>query len=95
MSRRSRSPSGKTLAPQAKRQAVMKMRKELTISERRACGLVGLARTTLRRVVVEAPATAALKVRIIDLAYARRRFGYRRTHDLLRRRSIGCTGRLR
>ena len=40
---------GKTLAPQAKRQAVMKMRQELTISERRACGLVGLARTTLRR----------------------------------------------
>ena len=39
---------GKTLAPQAKRQAVMKMRQGLRISERRACGLVGLARTTLR-----------------------------------------------
>jgi len=66
----------------------MKMRQELTISERRACGLVGLARTTLRRVVVEAPATAALKVRIIDLAYARRRFGYRRIQDLLRREGV-------
>jgi len=52
----------------------MKLRHELTISERRASGLVGLARTTLRRVVVEAPETTALKVRIIDLAHARRRF---------------------
>jgi putative transposase len=65
----------------------MTMRQELTISERRACGLVGLARTTLRR-VVEAPETTALKVRIIDLAYARRRFGYRRIHDLLRREGV-------
>ena len=44
---------GKALAPQAKRQAVLKMRQELTISERRACGLVGLSRTTLRRVLAE------------------------------------------
>lgn len=64
------------------------MRRGLTISERRACGLVGLARTTLRRAVVEAPETTALKVRIIDLAYARRRFGYRRIHDLLRREGV-------
>lgn len=64
------------------------MRQELTISERRACGLVGLARTTLRRVVVEAPETTALQARIIDLAYPRRRFGYRRIHDLLRREGV-------
>ena len=66
----------------------MKMRQELTISERRACGLVGLARTTLRRVLVEAPDAASLKTRIIDLAHARRRFGYRRIHDLLRREGV-------
>ena len=66
----------------------MKMRRELMISERRACGLVGLARTTLRRVVVEEPATASLRARIIDLAHARRRFGYRRIHDLLRREGV-------
>jgi putative transposase len=64
------------------------MRQELTISERRACGLVGLARTTLRRVVVETSATTSLKARIIDLAHARRRFGYRRIHDLLRREGV-------
>jgi putative transposase len=66
----------------------MKMRQGLTISERRACGLVGLARTTLQRVVVEHPATASLRTRIIDLAHARRRFGYRRIHDLLRREGV-------
>jgi len=66
----------------------MKMRQELTISERHACGLVGLARTTLRRVVVEPTATSALRARIIDLAHARRRFGYRRIHDLLRREGV-------
>ena len=31
----------------------MKMRQELEISERRACGLIGIARTTVRRVVCE------------------------------------------
>lgn len=64
------------------------MRQELTISERRACGLVGLARTTLRRAVVEPAATTWLRTRIIDLAHARRRFGYRRIHDLLRREGV-------
>jgi len=67
---------------------VIKMRQELTISERRACGLVGLARTTLRRRVIEPPDTASLRSRIIDLAHARRRFGYRRIHDLLRREGV-------
>ena len=62
------------------------MRQELPISERHACGLVGL--TTLRRVVAESPATTLLQARIIDLAYARRRFGYRRIHDLLRREGV-------
>lgn len=64
------------------------MRQALVISERRACGLVGLARTTLRREVTEEPAAATLKARIIDLAHARRRFGYRRIHDLLRREGV-------
>ena len=64
------------------------MREELTISERRACGLVGLSRTTFRREIAEQPETVALQARIIDLAHARRRFGYRRIHDLLRREGV-------
>ena len=66
------------------------MRQGLAISERRACGLVGLARTTLRRRVVEPPQNEVLKVRIVDLAHARRRFGYRRIHDLLRREGVSA-----
>jgi len=64
------------------------MRQVLSISERQACRLVGLARTTLRRVIVEALAATVLKARIIDLAQARRRFGYRRIHDLLVREGV-------
>jgi putative transposase len=64
------------------------MRQQLAISERRACRLVGLSRTTLRRVIGEEPQAASLKARIIDLAHARRRFGYRRIHDLLRREGV-------
>ena len=37
---------------------------------------------------MEEPATASLRTRIIDLAHARRRFGYRRIHDLLRREGV-------
>jgi putative transposase len=64
------------------------MREKLTISERRACRLVGLSRTTLRREIAEQPETTSLRTRIIDLAHARRRFGYRRIHDLLRREGV-------
>ena len=66
----------------------MKMRQELEISERRACGLIGIARTTVRRVVCETVQNEKLKARIVDLAHARRRFGYRRIHDLLRREGV-------
>ena len=57
---------------------------------RRACGLMQIARTTVRRVLDETGENAALKVRIIDLAHARRRFGCRRIHDLLRREGVAA-----
>jgi putative transposase len=63
----------------------MTMRQGLEISERRACGLIEVARTTAHRRLDETGENAALKMRLIDLAHARRRFGYRRLHDLLRR----------
>lgn len=68
----------------------MKMCQGSDISERRACGLIRIARTTVRRVAGETDENAALKVRIIDLAHARRRFGYRRIHDLLRREGVAA-----
>src|SRR5215831_19017069 len=66
----------------------MKMRAGVDISERRACGLIELARSTMRRVVVESAPNQQLQAKIIDLAQQRRRFGYRRIHDLLRRDGV-------
>lgn len=58
---------------------------ELTvISERRACRLAGLSRDAFRHEPEPTPATQALSARLIELAQARRRFGYRRLHDLLK-----------
>lgn len=64
------------------------MRQGVEISERRACGLIAIARTTLRRVIEEPAENVVLTARMVDLAHARRRFGYRRIHDLLRREGV-------
>lgn len=54
------------------------------ISQRRACGLIGIVRASLcyqsRR-----PDDSALKLRMRDIAASRVRYGYRRIHVLLRR----------
>lgn len=57
---------------------------QTVLSERRACRLAGLSRDAFRHPPVPTPATQALSARIIELAQIRRRFGYRRLHDLLR-----------
>ena len=57
----------------------------LDISERRACSYAGLSRTSYREPPVTDAATGDLGARIVELAHARRRFGYRRIHDLLTR----------
>ena len=54
------------------------------MSERRAGRLVGLSRDSYRHPPVASTQTEALKTRIVEIAHARRRFGYRRVHDLLR-----------
>ncbi len=57
---------------------------ELTsISERRACRLAGISRDAFRHAPTPTPATQTLSARLVELAQARRRFGYRRLHDLL------------
>ncbi len=60
------------------------MVEQLSISERRACRLVGLSRTCFRQPPTLDAGTVGLGERIIELAHERRRFGYRRIHDLLR-----------
>jgi putative transposase len=54
------------------------------LSERRACRLVGLTRDAYRHPPVASPLNSELSGQIIELAHLRRRFGYRRIHDLLR-----------
>ena len=54
------------------------------LSERRACRLVGLTRDAYRNPPAPSAQEEALSKKIVEIAHARRRFGYRRVHDLLR-----------
>jgi putative transposase len=54
------------------------------LSERRACSFMGLSRDRYRHPPVASAYTRAVKDKIVEIAHARRRFGYRRLHDLLR-----------
>ncbi|WP_414719155.1 IS3 family transposase [Variovorax sp.] len=75
---------GKALAPQAKRAAIATMIEQCDLSERRACKLVGLSRDSYRHPPDVDAVTQELSSKIVEIAHARRRFGYRRIHDLLR-----------
>ncbi len=68
----------------ARRQVVGDLREHFRRSERRACELVGLGRSTYRYRSCRAD-DPALRARLQSLAQARRRFGYRRLAVLLRR----------
>jgi putative transposase len=58
----------------------------LDISRRCACCYAGLSRSSYRQPPVMNETTQALSDRIVELAQQRRRFGYRRIHDLLTRK---------
>lgn len=72
------------VSPQAKRLAVEVLKQNHQMSERRACKLVGLQRT-VARYKSQKRAEKELIEKIKKLAYARRRYGYRRIHLLLKR----------
>jgi putative transposase len=55
------------------------------LSQRRACGLAGAHRTTMRYVRRIRPDEPAVRARLCALASERPRFGYRRLHILLKR----------
>lgn len=55
------------------------------LSRRRACRLIGIARSLVEREPKRAREHARLRERLRALAGERRRFGYRRLHELLRR----------
>ena len=71
------------VGPAVKREAVAHLRVALGLSERRACQIVAIDRTTVRYAPKRSPDTE-LRQRLRDLANARRRFGYRRLFVLLR-----------
>lgn len=54
------------------------------LSERRACRLVELSRDSSRNPPVVDESTQQLSAKIVEIAQVRRRFGYRRIHDLSR-----------
>ena len=70
------------VGPRLRRQAVVVMRSEVAVSERRACGLMELHRGTYRYRARRSE-DGRLRSRLRELAEARRRFGYRRLQVLL------------
>lgn len=73
----------KPIEPVRGRHLVREMQLECKVSERRACRLVGIRRSTHRYQAKESIEKDQLKERIIELAMTWRRFGYRRIHALL------------
>ena len=59
------------------------MIEQCDLSERRACRLVGLSRDSWRNPHEADAMTKELSSKIVEIAHARRRFGYRRIHDML------------
>ncbi len=72
------------MKPAQKRAVVRFFRAGFRVSERRACRVARVPRSSCRYRSVTADQTA-LRVRLRDLAAARVRYGYRRLHVLLRR----------
>lgn len=76
------------MRPAQRRAAVAYAQEQLGLSQRRACRLVGGARSTVRYHSRGRGADNALRTRLRELAAQRPRFGYRRLHVLLRREGI-------
>ena len=75
----------KLVTPAARRQAVAIAQGEQGLSRRRACRLIGISRSVVEREPKRARDRARSRERLRALAGERRRFGYRRLHELLRR----------
>ena len=76
------------MRPAAQRAAVRWLCERFGFSERRACRVVGVGRSTARYHPRPRPDEAALRHRLRQLASERRRFGYRRLYVLLRREGV-------
>ncbi|WP_430641187.1 IS3 family transposase [Brevundimonas albigilva] len=74
----------KVVTPAGYREAAGHLQAAYEMSERRACRVLGVDRTSVRYQATR-PDDGALRDRLKALAQERRRFGYRRLHVLLRR----------
>jgi transposase InsO family protein len=75
---------GKVVSPARRRGCVEHVVRELGVSERRACAVLGQHRSTQRKAPRAADDEAALTVDIVELARRYGRYGYRRITALLR-----------
>ena len=73
------------MEPVARRDEVNFVREKFTVSERRACRLLGMDRKSYRYRSRRGPENEHLRQRLRELAEQRRRFGYKRLHILLQR----------
>ena len=71
------------VTPVARRQAVAHLCSSFEVSQRRACEVIGADRSSVRYLSLR-PDDAAIRVRLRELASARRRFGYRRRLLMIR-----------
>jgi putative transposase len=74
--------------PAERRAVVQQVQERYGLSQRRACQLLGIGRSTARYRPKARAGEAALRQRLRDLAAERPRFGYRRLHALLRREGV-------
>ena len=72
------------VTPAAHREAAAHLQSAYAMSERRACRVLGVDRTSVRYQATR-PDDGVLRDRLKALAQERRRFGYRRLHVMLRR----------
>ncbi len=76
------------VSPSERRVAVEILKGIQDYSERRACGLVNLSRSTYRYIPRLSPDESALRRRLHELALTHKRYGYPRIHRLRKREGL-------
>ena len=79
---------GNLLSPARRRACIEHVRRELRVSERRACAALGQHRSTQRKMPQGRDDEERLTADIIELARQYGRYGYRKIAALLRRRRL-------
>ena len=75
------------VTPAVKREAVVHLIQDYEVSQRRACEVLRASRSVVRYVRQRAD-DMTLRSRLRELAHERKRFGYRRLHQMLKREGV-------